>query len=575
MNQQNSQGSQIFRFLLLALAGFFLWNSFNQQRNEKPAVAPRPAIKLVEAFNNIAPSQGQPLTKASAPAEIKRLAKLIAVNPKDEVAMWAHLRTGLIQQYVLGDLKSAQRKGGFLGLGARVIYYPPYDAVIANAANDNIEAQALYQTGDLQWRESVAKSPDKKASPESIAALQTLVTKGRGASAFLDTGIYVPKSEFNDRPADPQLIPLSGIPADGFTRVTVRDLHGSLQNPNPAGIVDRVDAFYRDSTYYKSFDMMAQVLGRNPAFSYGLAILIFAVFLRTIMQPIYKKQYESMKGMALLGPEMKKIQAKYKDSKDPSAQMQMMKETRALQAEHGVNPLTGCGLGLIQLPVLLLVVYPFIQHYEPHMELVGASFLWINSLVRPDIPLLIIYGFSQFLSTRLMATPPADEMQKQQQMMMSFVMPVIFPFFLLSFPSALTLYWTASNILNMVFMWRSMKLADPSKSIVRTLSGADLVVANPTADAVPARPGKDDTPAKKKEKPALQSGKPGLDLDRIAGSNGHLNGGAKNGNGSSNGAFNGSSNGGGGEHHAAPEGSVMKSETRETKRGGRRGKKKR
>ena len=567
MNQQNSQGSQIFRFLLLALAGFFLWNSFNQQSNQKPEVAPRTPIKLVEAFNNIAPSQGAPLDKTSAPAEVARLKKLIAANPTDEVAMWAHLRTGLIQQYILGDLKPQTRKGGFLGFGARVVYYAPYDAVITNAANDAIEAQALYQTGDLQWRESVAKNPDKKASSESIAALQTLVTKGRGASAFLDTKIYVPKASNSQQAADPRLVPLTGIPTNGFTPVTVRDLHGSLQNPNPAGIIDRVDVYYRDSLYYKSFDMMAQVLGGNRAFSYGLSIVLFAVFLRTIMQPIYKKQYDSMKGMALLGPEMKKIQAKYKDNKDPSAQMQMMKETRALQAEHGVNPMTGCGLGLIQLPVLLLVVYPFIQHYEPHMELVGASFLWINSLVKPDIPLLIIYGFSQFLSTRLMATPPADDMQRQQQMIMSFVMPVVFPFFLLSFPSALTLYWTVSNLLNMVFMWRSMKIADPSKSIVRTLSGADLVVANPTADAVPARPDRAENAAKKPEKPSLSSGKSSLDLDRIAGSNGHLNGGSKNGNGS----FNGSN----GEHHAAPEGSVLKSEPRETKRGGRRGKKKR
>ena len=566
MNQQNSQGNQIFRFLLLALAGFFLWNSFNQQKNQKPATPPRPAIKLAEAFNNIAPAQGPALTPATAPAELTRLEKLIAANPKDEVAMWAHLRTGLIQQYVTGDLKPATRKGGFLGFGPAVTYYPAYDAVISNAANDNIEAQALYQSGDLQWRQSVAQSKNKKASSESVTALQTLVTKGRGVSAFLDTEIFVPKSEFGDKPADPQLVALTGVPANGFTRIKVRDLHGTAAQPNPAGIVDRVDASFHDSIYYKAFDMMVGVLGSKPAYSYGLAILIFAIFLRTVMQPIYKKQYESMKGMALLGPEIKKIQAKYKDNKDPSAQMQMMKETRELQASHGVNPMTGCGLGLIQLPVLFFVVYPFIQHYEPHMELVGASFLWIHSLVRPDIPLLVIYGFSQFLSTRLMATPPADEMQKQQQMIMSFVMPVMFPFFLLAFPSALTLYWTASNILNMVFMWHSMKAADPNKNILRVLTGADLVVANATADAVPARPDKsndkgDLSAAKPTEKPALTTGKSSLDLDKIAGSNGHLNGGAHNGSN--------------GTHHAAPEGSVLKPTSSETKRGGRRGKKKR
>ena len=561
MNPQNSQSSQIFRFLLLGLAGFFLWNSFNQQKNQKPAVPPRAPIKLVEAFNNIAPSQGAPLDKTAALAEVDRLDKLIAVNSKDEVSMWAHLRTGLIQQYILGELKPATRKGGFLGFGATVTYYPAYDAVIQNAANDDIEAQALYQTGDLQWRESVAKSPSKKASPEAIAALQSLITKGRGASAFLDTKIYVPKSEFGDKPADPRLIPITGIPANGFTQVTVRDLHGTDKATNPAGIIDRVDASFHDSTYFKIFDMMVGILGRNPTYSYGLAILIFAIFTRSIMQPIYKKQYESMKGMAVIAPEMKKIQAKYKDNKDSSAQMQMMKEIKSVQAAHGVNPMMGCGLAAIQMPIFFFVVYPMIQHYEPRFELVGASFLWIHALARPDIPLLILYGISMFFSFRLSSTPPADDMQKQQQMIMSFVMPVMFPFFLLSYPSAFTLYWMTYNVLSTIFQWKLMKQADPHKNMLRTLTGADLLAANPTADAVPARPEKEGAVAvAKKERLALSSGKSSLDLDKIAGSNGHLNGGASNGNG---------------VHHAAPEGSVLKSAPSETKRGGRRGKKKR
>ncbi len=562
MNQQNSQGSQIFRFLLLGLAGYFLWNSFNQQQNQKPAVPPRAPLKLVEAFNNIAPSQGPALTKAAAPAEITRLEKLIAVNPKDEVAMWAHLRTGLIQQYILGDLKPATRKGGFAGFGPTVTYYPAYDAVVHNAANDNIEAQALYQTGDLQWRQSVKK--DGKASPESIAALQTLVTKGRGASAFLDTEIYVPKSEFADKPADPQLIPIVGVPQNGFTQVKIRELHGTDKTPVSAGIIDRVDASFQDSTYFKVFDMMVGILGRNPAFSYGLAILIFAIFTRSIMQPVYKKQYDSMKGMAVIAPQMKKIQAKYKENKDPSAQMQMMKEIKAVQAEAGVNPMVGCAIGLIQMPIFFFIVYPMIQHYEPRMELVNASFLWINSLARPDIPLLVLYGLSMFFSFRLSSTPPADDMQKQQQMIMSFVMPIMFPFFLLAYPSAFTLYWTIYSLISALFQWKMIKAVDPDKNLLRQLTGADLISANPTADAVPTRPAKESGPILKKvEKPALQSGKSSLDLDRIAGSNGHLNGGATNGNGSN------------GEHHAAPEGSVLKSQSSETKRGGRRGKKKR
>ena len=520
---------------------------------------------MAEAFNNIAPAQGAPLDKTTAPAEVARLEKLVTANPKDELAMWSQLRIGLIQQYILGDLKQAQRKGGFLGFGPTVTYFPAYDAIIQNGKSDAVDAQAHYQVGDLLWRRSVAQSKTKKASSDAITALQALVTKGRGSSPFLDEQIYVPKSVVGDELADPQLVPLEGVPPGGFKAVKIRDLHGSLEAPIPAGVIDRVDRYYRDSTYYKIFDMMVQVFGRNPAFSYGLAILVFAVFTRTIMQPIYRRQYDSMKGMALIGPEMKKIQEKYKENKDASAQMQMMKEIRGLQSRHGVNPMMGCGLAAVQMPIFFFIVYPMIQHYEPHMELVNASFLWIHALARPDIPLLILYGISMFFSFRLSSTPPADDMQRQQQMIMSFMMPVLFPFFLIAYPSAFTLYWMTYNVLSTIFQWRLMKAADPNKDMLKTLMGDGLIAVNPTADAVPIRPGSSSSGAAKKEKPALESGKASLDLDKIAGSNGHLNGhtnGSANGNGSA-------------EHHAAPEGSVLKPSASETKRGGRRGKKKR
>ena len=559
MNNQSSSGSQIFRFLLLGLAGFFLWNSFNSQQNQKPAVAPRSAPKLAEAFNNIAPAQGAPLTPAAAPAEVARLQKIADANPKDTLAMWSQLRIGLIQQYVLNDLKPAQRKGGFLGFGPQVTYFPAYDAVIHNGAGDAVEAQALYQVGDLLWRQSVAKTG--KASSEAATALEAVVHKGRGSSPFLEEQIYLPKSPVGNGPADPKLVPLTGVPPQGFVPVKVGDLHGQINAPVAAGIIDRVDAYYQSSTYFKIFDMMVQVLGRNPLFSYGLAILIFATFTRTIMQPIYRRQYDSMKGMALIGPEMKKIQEKYKENKDPSAQMGMMKEIRALQSRHGVNPMMGCGLAAIQMPIFFFVVYPMIQHYEPRMELVGASFLWIQALARPDIPLLILYGISMFFSFRLSSTPPADDMQRQQQMIMSFMMPVLFPFFLISYPSAFTLYWMTYNVLSTVFQWRLMKAADPTKNMMKTLMGEGLVSAGAPTDAVPSRPEPKNS-ITKKEKPALETGKSSLDLDKIAGSNGHLNGGAHNGNGSSN-----------GEHKAAPEGSVLRPSNRETKGGGRRGKK--
>jgi len=267
-----------------------------------------------------------------------------------------------------------------------------------------------------------------------------------------------------------------------------------LAAPNPQGIIDRLNLYYQNDPFYKVFDFAVVHLGNNPAFSYGLAVLIFAAFTRTLMLPLTKKQYESMRGMALIGPEMKKIQDRYKGNTEQTAQMAMIKEIQALQKRHGVNPYLGCGLSLLQMPIFFLVVYPLIQHNEPKMELAGASFLWIRALAQPDYFLLFLYGISMLLSFRLSSTPPADETQRSQQMIMSVLMPVLFPFFIKSYPAAFTMYWMTFNVMSTIFQWKLIKKADPRKNVVRTLLGENLNVPGatetpPSSKAVPPRPG--------------------------------------------------------------------------------------
>ena len=180
------------------------------------------------------------------------------------------------------------------------------------------------------------------------------------------------------------------------------------------------------------------------------------------------------------------------------------------------------------------------------MELVHASFLWIANLAQPDIPLLIIYGISMFLSFRLSSTPPTDEQQKMMQNMMAFMFPVFFPFVLKSYPSAFTMYWMTFNLVSTIFQWRMMKASDPNKSIIKSLMGTSEIAAT---EAVPDRPGKNDskksdakkearTEEKKPQPKASETvpprSKPRADVNGLNGT-------------SHNGTLNGSSNGSDGE----------------------------
>jgi YidC/Oxa1 family membrane protein insertase len=458
---------------LLSLAAYMFMQWYFGSKNKTPEVPPRKAPALLKAFEGI--TAAAPLPQPQAKDDLAALQKSIDQSDKDDYALWAHLRSGILKQYVLDDDKGAIKE---------------YDAVINGKKSDAVEAQAMYLKGDLLWRqEEAAKTSHKPGSD----ALEQILTRGRSSQSFLDLKIYIPN----------QPLPAQQLPAQ-WREVELRELHGTLVKPDPQGILDRVNEYYSGTLFYKVVDTLVQWLGAQPSYSYGLALILLAIFTRTIMQPLIKKQYRSMAAMQKIGPDMKKIQDRYKDKKDMESQQKMMHEIKMLQKEHGVNPL-GCGVSLvIQLPLFFFVILPLIYHYQAKMELAQASFLWIHSLALPDIPLLVLYAISMFLSTRLSSAPPTDDQQKMMQRMMSFMSPV-FAFVLWSYPSAFTLYWMVYNAMSTVLQWRLMKADDPTKKVIPTLLGtggaatATISKVDP-ADVIPARPEKNGSQSKKRSK---------------------------------------------------------------------------
>jgi YidC/Oxa1 family membrane protein insertase len=143
---------------------------------------------------------------------------------------------------------------------------------------------------------------------------------------------------------------------------------------------------------------------------------------KLILYPLTQKQYESMKDMQKIQPMMKKIQEKYKS--DPQ---RMQTEQLALYKKYNVNPLGGCLPLLIQMPILI-GIFMTIRSMAEAGRFIGESFLWIgsplsqtyewiaDSLASPDVPLLLIYGVSMYLSQKMTVTDPSGA---QTQKMMS------------------------------------------------------------------------------------------------------------------------------------------------------------
>lgn len=178
--------------------------------------------------------------------------------------------------------------------------------------------------------------------------------------------------------------------------------------------------------------------------NYGLAIIIFTLIIKFLLYPMTVKQTKSMKAMQDLQPELKKIQAKYKDNKEKQ-QEEMMK----LYQENNVNPASGCLPMILQL----LIIIPLYRSILGLKEVMAEStFLWIGnitsgSLATPDITLVIINGLAMVGQTYLTQKFTGNSGQNN---MIMWLMPLMIIFIGFQLPSGVLLYWLTSTIFTAV-----------------------------------------------------------------------------------------------------------------------------
>jgi YidC/Oxa1 family membrane protein insertase len=193
--------------------------------------------------------------------------------------------------------------------------------------------------------------------------------------------------------------------------------------------------------------------------NYGIAIILLTVISKVLFYPLTVKSMRSMKAMQALAPQVNALRSRYQ--KDPQA---LQRETMALYRKHKVNPMGGCLPMVAQVPIF----YALYLALSVSVELQNAAFLcfgrlfgvdlWICDLAAhdPTYVLPILMGITMFVQQKLTPT-----MGDPRQAKMMLFMPVVFTFMFLNLPSGLVLYWTVSNVLQIL----QQKLMDrPARS---------------------------------------------------------------------------------------------------------------
>jgi len=176
--------------------------------------------------------------------------------------------------------------------------------------------------------------------------------------------------------------------------------------------------------------------------NFGIDIIILSILIKIIFLPLTQISFKSMKGMQKVQPEMTRLRETYKNDK-----AKLQQEIMLLYKRRRINPLSGCLPMVIQIPVFIalynVLQYTFEMRHAPF-------FLWIQDLSAKDpiyfTPLLM--GATMVIQQKM--TPTAADPAQAKMFML---MPVMFTFLFLSFPSGLVLYWLVTNVLSIAHQY--------------------------------------------------------------------------------------------------------------------------
>jgi YidC/Oxa1 family membrane protein insertase len=271
-----------------------------------------------------------------------------------------------------------------------------------------------------------------------------------------------------------------------------------------------------------AFEAVIKFFHNEIGASWGWSIILLTVAIRLVLVPLTVKQFHSMQKLQRLTPEIKRIQAKYKQDKQRQ-QQELMK----LYQEHGVNPFSSCLPFVVQIPVLYALFFmlrsslradicPTINgqlynvHHAANGHLVhnatlkacganhGAGFLFIPDLTNHAtggvlIALMVLYVVTQLGSSLLMSSPTMDKRQRQ----MMLVLPLVFVFIIIGLPAGVIVYWITTNALLVIQQYGVKRLLGPVTPV--TATGGEAAAGR---DGEPPARGAPKKGAPQRERPA-------------------------------------------------------------------------
>lgn len=207
----------------------------------------------------------------------------------------------------------------------------------------------------------------------------------------------------------------------------------------------------------------------EPHVGIFMAIAIVTIIINAIALAITFKSSVAMQKMQEIQPEMQRIQAKYEGRNDEASQQRMAMEMQQLYQKYGVNPLGTLAASFIQFP-LLIGMYNAVRRSAAvaNAQFNGVSLsmspaeavtkkAWICVII---FVLMIVFQFIAIKTPQWLAIKHGKEEAEKhhkpykkpenQNAAMTYGMLAMISFALYSIPTALSLYYCISSIVNIL-----------------------------------------------------------------------------------------------------------------------------
>jgi len=189
--------------------------------------------------------------------------------------------------------------------------------------------------------------------------------------------------------------------------------------------------------------------------NYGLSVMLVGLALRLVLMPFSAKTVKQSENMKKAQPEIERLERKYKDKTDSESMMQKSQETMLIYKKYNINPVGGCLVSFIQLPLF----FAFLEAINRVPAIFEESLLTLQLGTTPLIGiksgnywyiiLIVLIILTTWLSFKFSMATGNSEQQKQMQFMTTFMI-IFISIASFSLPTAIALYWVVTNGFNVI-----------------------------------------------------------------------------------------------------------------------------